>query len=53
MLLAILAGVPLASPFSANPDEPMLGLPKGSSKIVLPGSPGGPSGVPDAPAAPQ
>ena len=53
LLLAILAGVPLASPFSANPDEPMLGLPKGSSKMILPGSPGGPNVVPNAPAAPQ
>ena len=35
-LLALLAGFPLAEPFSTNPNELRLGTPKGSPKLTLP-----------------
>ncbi len=52
-LLAMLAGVPLAAPFSSNPDEPLLGVPKGSSKMYLPGTPVDEKGGPVAPTQQQ
>jgi hypothetical protein len=36
LLLALIAGVQLAEPFATNPNDAMLGLPKGSQKVLLP-----------------
>jgi len=36
LLLALLAGVQLAEPFATNPDDALLGVPKGSQKVLLP-----------------
>ncbi|MEK0424334.1 MAG: hypothetical protein RJB11_425 [Planctomycetota bacterium] len=51
ILLALLAGVELAEPFSKNPNDPMIGLPKGSQKVLLPQVPT-PANTPEA-AAPK
>ncbi|MCE2785821.1 MAG: hypothetical protein LW699_13180 [Pirellula sp.] len=48
LLLAFLAGLPLAAPFSKDSDDAMLGLPKGSQKILLPTQPTNPP-VPNTP----
>ena len=36
LLLALHAGVQLAEPFATNPDDALLGVPKGSQKVLLP-----------------
>jgi predicted Na+-dependent transporter len=42
LLLALMAGVQLAEPFANNPDDPLIGLPKGSQKVLLPQQPSTP-----------
>jgi hypothetical protein len=52
LLLALLAGVQLAEPFATNPDDALLGVPKGSQKVLLP-QPNLPANPPsNAPQAP-
>jgi len=52
LLLALLAGVQLAEPFSSNSDDALLGVPKGSQKVLLPQQPATPNTPKTAPVQP-